>query len=262
LTRGKLIGMVAASAGFLAVCAVGVVSWMWSDAREFRILSRRVTHPNPQERQKALWRLGSLRTAKAAALAGQALRNDPNPEVREAGAAALQKMNAKEYYEPVRAEALRCPEHSRPTMVIYAARLGGKQALPWLRQLGDDPNSEFAPGAVIGRLELGDRSADHALLEYLTGRDPARRAFAATWMTRWMRVMSESIGRPIDLPSKPEEGVTDAQAKAMATWWRDHVTDKLLTDAIARMTRRDLDRRELARLMGARRHAMEYLEID
>jgi hypothetical protein len=147
-------------------------------------------------------------------------------------------------------------------MVIYAARLGGKQALPWLRQLGDDPNSEFAPGAVIGRLELGDRSADHALLEYLTGRDPARRAFAATWMTRWMRVMSESIGRPIDLPSKPEKGVTDAQAKAMATWWRDHVTDKLLTDVIARMTRRDLDRRELARLMGARRHAMEYLEID
>jgi len=188
---------------------------------------------------------------------------DPDADVREAAAYALQKMNAPEGFELVRSALLReCPGPVQAKMISYAARLGRNQALSWLIEMGTDSASWAGLGAAIGRIELGDMSAQPVLFDYLKSPDPNQRAFAAAWMMPWIRTMSETIGRHVNLPEKPDQGITDRQVDEMMAWWRNYVTPKLWTDTLAMRDRRDPMRRKLGRLMGARHRAIDYLNIN
>jgi hypothetical protein len=247
------------------VIAAGIAAALWftSDTCEIRQLSRQLRRAEGAHRQKILWRLASIRGAQAASIARATLRTDPEGVVREAAAYALAKIGLPDDFEPVRVAADReRPGSEQAKMVTYAARLGRSRSLPWLSDLGKGSPSWAGLGAAIGRLDLGDLSADKDLFDYLKGDDPDRRAFASDWVIRTINTMSETIGSRADVPARPDKGIAPQQADTLITWWRQNVSQKLLADTNSLRERRDPMRRRMGRLMGARKHAMDYLNID
>ncbi|MBN1342812.1 MAG: HEAT repeat domain-containing protein [Phycisphaerae bacterium] len=250
----------------LTVVAVGGIAcalWLTSTSHQVRQLERDLARADQAKRQKILWNLGTLGGPRASAILSRTLQESDNPHLREAAAYGLQKMQARERLELLRAAAVKeSPAEVQAKMASYVARLGGDDVQPWLRQVSDAPLSWLGLGATIGRLELGDLSADGILFRYLKGPDKAMRAFAAERTARWMTFIGEAIGRPPDMTDAPEREVTDADADRMIRWWRQNVTPRLLVDNVIWRKGADPKWRRVARLMGARSKAIDFLDIE
>lgn len=214
-------------------------------------------------RKELLWGLHKIGGPSAAELASAALRTEKDPHVREAAAYALQRMQARDYYEQLRDAAINePPAEVQAKMAFYAARLGGQQAMPWLTEVSNLSRSWLALGAALGRIQLGDLSADQVVFRYLLGPNESMRAFAAVRVTAWIAVMSEAIGKPVSLPDHPSRGVTVEQANRLADWWRRHVTPRILRDNVVWEKGRDPRWHRARKLMGARGKAIQFLEIE
>ncbi len=260
-TRWGIVGLGAVVV--LLVVGIGRAVWTNSDAYRTRQLIEAYQRGDLVARQKALWSLGSIGGERAVEFASRALRTTRDRDIREAAGFALQKMQAREHYELVRSSAMAEPPSAVQTkLVVYAARLGGEGAMPWLREIGNGPPSWLALGAGLGRLELGDLEADPIVFRCVKGSDKGIRAFAANRIARWIEIMAEAIGQSVQLPDPPVRDLTPEQADRMIDWWRRHVTRRLLVDNVVWQKSGDPKWRRVARLMSARGKAIRFLELD
>lgn len=252
--------------GAAAVACIGMVSgvvWRLSDSYQIRQASRHLEYEDFRRRQRAMWWLGSIGGPRAAQIACDVVQTDPHPHVREAAAYSLRKMRAAHYFEQVRDAVVKeKPSEDQAKMAFYVARLGGRRAKPWLRKVSRASRSWLGLGAALGRLELGDLTANEIVFGYLENPNKVMRAFAAVRLARWIEIISEATGLASTIPSDPQDGVTAQQADQMIRCWRDHATTKLVRDNILWNRGRNPKWRRLVRLMGARTKAIRFLEID
>ncbi len=259
--RPRMIGVCVAVLLLLAGTGWGI--WRASDAYHVGRLCKEMTRGDSDHRTRILWELGSVGGARAAEIAVAVLRDDEQAALHEPAAYALQKMRATEHYELVRQVAVNSPPNwAQGKMAMYAGRLGGERAGPWLREVSEGPPSWVGVGAALARVEAGDLQADEIVFAYLRDRRKAWGGLAARTLVDWIVRMSEAIGRPIDLPARPERGLFPKQADRVIDWWRRYATPKLIRDNVAWQRRRNPKWRRMARLMHVRGQAMDYLEID
>jgi len=264
VTHGKrsiVIGM-----GIVLVLGLGGVGagvWFGWDDYEIWKLRRELARAEEKDQPKVLWQLGSIRDPRVADIAAKILQTAKDPHVREAAAYVIQKVGAEDRFELLQHAAVaEPPAEVQAKMAIYVARLGGDRAKGWLDETSQGTPSWLGLGAALGRIEVGDVSADRVVFEYLTGPDKAMRAFAASRVAGWIATMAEVIGRPAPLPDKPECGITSERGRQMVEWWRRYVTPDLLRDNVIWDKRGDPMWRRARRLMHARRDAIDYLGID
>ena len=247
----------------LGLAGGGARLWITSDGYEIWKLHRELARADVKDQPKVLWQLGSIRDPRVADIAADVLQTAQDPHVREAAAYVVQKVGVADRFELLRRSAVaEPPAEVQAKMAIYVARLGGDRAKSWLDETSEGPSSWLGLGSALGRIEVGDVSADRIVFEYLTGPDKAMRAFAAVRVAGWIATMAEVIGRPAPLPDKPEYGITPEQGGQMVHWWRRYVTSDLLGDNVVWDKRGDPMWRRARRLMHARRDAIDYLGID
>jgi len=264
MSVGKRSGMVSVGGALVLLLAgAGWGIWRASDAYRVERLRKEMTKGDSDHRARMLWELGSVGGARAAEVACAVLRDDEQRASHEPAAYALQKMRATEHYELVRSVAVNSPPSwAQGKIAMYAGRLGGERAGPWLREVSDGPPSWLGLGAALARIEAGDLQADEIVFAYLRDRRKAWGGLAARTLVDWIVKMSEAIGRPIDLPARPERGLFPRQADRVIAWWRRYATPKLVRDNVTWQRRRNPKWRRMARLMHVRGQAMDYLEID
>lgn len=237
--------------------------WPVSDDRRVEQLARIIAQGTLEQRQAALWELRSIGGPAAADIAGRTLETDPDPDIREAAAYALQKMGAHGQFELLRSAAVKEPSPSvQIKLVRYLARLDYQRAAPWLGEASDGPLSWLGLGATLARLECVDLDAAPDLYRYLAAPDKAMRHLAVRSVTPWVALMSEAIGRPVDLPELQDSEITDQHAADITAWWQRWVTAKLMRDNVVWVKDRDARWHRIKRLMRARAKAIRLLRLD
>ncbi len=256
----RRVAWVFAAVVMVSAIVIGLI-WSTSDARQLEEIQIELARDDIAHRQRALWHLGSVEHPRAEAIATELLASAKEYHIREAAAYALHKMEHVDSFDRLRVAAEKEPfGWARAKMITYAARVGGKDALAWLKGLATDEPSWQDLGAAIGRTELGDYAAGATVIGYLRSADEGMRSLAVHDVTDWVRDMSEAIGRPVGLPPEGQP-LSAEQIEGVIGWWNDHVTPKLLQDNVAWSKHEHPLWHRVRKLMRNRERALRTLNI-
>ncbi|HSW46228.1 MAG TPA: hypothetical protein VLM89_11730, partial [Phycisphaerae bacterium] len=208
-------------------------------------------------------RIGQERETRAADAVAERVANEQDRLALEMAGYAAARTGQVSLIDALQRRADAEPDDTtRTQLIIFAARLARGQAdlSAWLDgglAVAEEPWRQL--GCAAGLLEFGQPRGGPALMALARKPDHPATLEALNWLQRLVGPMTETVGWPIEWPTKgepPDEAFWDS----LERFWSQHADSRLIADVLDRLYIPDPRLAELRRLIHARKKVARWFE--